>query len=46
MNDFKSVILKGLAPIVPKKIPFIFTFGELDSNEFNNKNANINKVQI
>lgn len=46
VKDFKSVILKGLAPILRKKIPFIFTFGELDSNEFNNKNANIIKFQI
>lgn len=46
VKDFKSVILKGLAPILRKKIPFIFTCGELDSNEFNNKNAKIMKFQI
>lgn len=29
-KDFRSTILKGLSIILQKKIPFIFTFGELD----------------
>ncbi|CUM49940.1 unnamed protein product [Debaryomyces fabryi] len=46
VKDFKSVILKGLSPILRKNIPFIFTFGELDFNEFHNKNASLIKFQI
>ncbi|CAH2351617.1 hypothetical protein CLIB1423_04S02102 [[Candida] railenensis] len=29
-KDFRSTILKGLAPILERKVPFIFTFGESD----------------
>lgn len=29
-KEFKSSILKSLSPILSKKIPFIFTFGEMD----------------
>lgn len=31
-KDFKSTILKGLSPILERRIPFVFTFGELDEN--------------
>lgn len=41
LKNFKSVILKGLAPIIKNSIPFIFTFGESDYNHenFNTKRA-------
>lgn len=31
-KDFKSTILKGLSLILERRIPFVFTFGELDEN--------------
>lgn len=45
-DDYKSAILKALAPIIERKIPFIFTFGELDTNEFHSAALNSRKRQI
>ncbi|CCE78891.1 Piso0_000925 [Millerozyma farinosa CBS 7064] len=45
-HDYRSAVLKALAPIIEKKIPFIFTFGESDTNEFNSAALNSRKRQI
>lgn len=45
-DDYKSAILKSLAPIIEKKISFIFTFGELDTNEFHSADLTSRKRQI
>lgn len=46
INDFRSVIIKGLSPLFKKNIPFVFTFGELDFNEFNDRKAAFIKFQV
>lgn len=46
VKDLKSALLKALQPILEKKVPFVFTFGESDIDEFANRNFHNDKKEF